>query len=303
MNKIDLRGVFPPIPTPFGDDGEVAYGALVENLARWNAYDLTGYIVLGSNGEGVLLDPEEKSRVWAAARRAIAPGRLMIAGTGAESTRATIATTQRAADAGADAALIVTPSYYKGKMTGPALVHHYQAVADVSPIPIMIYNLPGNTGVNVDAQTVARIAEHPNVAGIKDTGGNITQLAETVHLAPPGFQVLAGSANFFVAALAVGAVGGVLALANVAPERSLELYRLFLEGKMAQAGALQRSVLALNAAVTSRFGIAGLKAALDMLGYHGGPVRPPLLPLTEAERATVRDIVRDAGLVKGGEIA
>ena len=303
MNKVDLGGVFPPIPTPFGEDGEVAYGALAENLARWNAYELRGYIVLGSNGEGVLLDPEEKSRVWEAARRAIAPGRLMIAGTGGESTRGTIATTRRAADAGADAALVVTPSYYKGKMNAAALVAHYRAVADASPIPIMIYNLPGNTGVNVDAATVARIAEHPNVIGIKDTGGNITQLAETVHLAPATFQVLAGSANFFLAALAVGAVGGVLALANVAPDRSLELRRLFLEGRMEEAGALQRSVLALNAAVTSRFGIAGLKAALDMLGYYGGPVRSPLLPLTEAERATVRDIVRDAGLVKGGEVA
>ncbi|HSJ57815.1 MAG TPA: dihydrodipicolinate synthase family protein [Anaerolineae bacterium] len=303
MNKVDLGGVFPPIPTPFGEDGEVAYGALAENLARWNAYELRGYIVLGSNGEGVLLDPEEKSRVWEAARRAIAPGRLMIAGTGGESTRGTIATTRRAADAGADAALVVTPSYYKGKMNAAALVAHYRAVADASPIPIMIYNLPGNTGVNVDAATVARIAEHPNVIGIKDTGGNITQLAETVHLAPATFQVLAGSANFLLAALAVGAVGGVLALANVAPDRSLELRRLFLEGRMEEAGALQRSVLALNAAVTSRFGIAGLKAALDMLGYYGGPVRSPLLPLTEAERATVRDIVRDAGLVKGGEVA
>jgi len=296
--SISLHGVFPPIPTPFGEDGEVAYGALSDNLARWNAYDLSGYIVLGSNGEGVLLEPEEKSQVWQAARRSIPAGRLMIAGTGAESTRGTIATTQRAADAGADAALVVTPHYYKGKMTPDVLVEHYRAVADASPIPIMIYNLPGNTGVNVDAATVARIAEHANVVGIKDTGGNITQLAETVHLAPPPFQVLAGSANFFLAALSVGAAGGILALANVAPDKSLELYRLFLDRRMEEAAALQRRMIPVNAAITSRFGIAGLKAALDMLGYYGGPVRPPLMPVTQVERDTLRRILTEGRVLE-----
>lgn len=297
MEPINLRGVFPPIPTPFAADGEVDVDALCANLARWNAYDLTGYIVLGSNGEGPLLDFEEKKRVWGAARGAIPAGKLLIAGTGAESTRATIAVTLLAASAGADAALVVTPHYYRGKMTGEALVRHYRAVADASPIPILVYNVPGNTGVNVEAVTVARLAEHPNIVGIKDTAGNITQLAETVHLAPSHFQVLAGSANFFLAGLSVGAVGGILALANVAPDRCLELYRLFLDGRLAEAGALQRRLLSLNAAVTSRFGIAGLKAALEMLGYAGGPVRSPLLPLADAERKAVRQTLVEGGVL------
>jgi 4-hydroxy-2-oxoglutarate aldolase len=295
---VSLSGVFPPIPTPFAGDGRVNLDALAGNLARWNTHDLSGYVVLGSNGEGVLLDPEEKGEVWDVARRNIPPGRLMIAGTGAESTRGTIALTQRAAEAGADAALVVTPHYYKPKMTPDALLGHFRAVADAAPIPIMIYNVPGFTGVNVDAATVARMAAHPNIAGIKDTSGNIVQLAETVRLAPPGFQVLAGSASFFLAGLAVGAVGGILALANVAPERALDIYRLFREGRMEEAGELQRRMIPVNAAITSRYGIAGLKAALDMLGYYGGPVRSPLLPLSDGERQAVRDILTTGGVLQ-----
>jgi 4-hydroxy-2-oxoglutarate aldolase len=297
-STISFRGVMPPIPTPFDAQGEVLYPALVENLERWNQYDLTGYVVLGSNGEGPYVTEEEKVRVWQAARRAIPAGKLLVAGTGCESTRATIALTRRAADAGADAALAVTPHYYTSQMTANLLVRHYQAVADASPIPVLIYNVPGFTGVNVDAATLARAAQHPNIVGVKDTSGNITQIADTVRLAPPGFQVLAGSANFFFAGLAVGAVGGILALANVAPVQALDMYRLFREKEWDQAAQLQRRVLPVNAAVTTRFGIAGLKAALDMLGYYGGPVRSPLLDLSAAERQTVRDILSEGGILE-----
>lgn len=294
--RISLGGVFPPIPTPFGADGEVAYDALTANLERWNMYDLAGYVVLGTNGEAVYLTPEEKVRILETARRAIPPGKLLIAGTGLESTRATIALTCQAADAGADAALVVTPHYYGGKMTPDALVRHFHAIADASPIPILIYNVPGNTHVDMDATAIARAAQHPNLVGIKDTSGNIVKLGDIVRLTPPGFQALAGSAGFFFAALALGAVGGVLALANIAPQQSIDLYRLFKAGRWDEAAELQRRMIPVNAAVTARFGIAGLKAALDLLGYYGGPVRPPLLDLPDSDRLTLCAILAEGGI-------
>ena len=186
---LSLAGVFPPIPTLFDEQGDVHYGALAGNLARLNEYDLAGYVVLGSNGEAVFLTGEEKLRVLETCRQAIPPGKLLLAGTGHESTRQTIAFTRRAAEVGADAALVVTPNYYTGKMTSDALVHHYHAVADASPIPVIMYNVPVNTGVDMSAATIARAAEHPNVVGIKDSGGNITKLGDVVRLTGPDFQV------------------------------------------------------------------------------------------------------------------
>ncbi len=296
-SRISLAGVFPPIPTPFDAQGDVDLPALTRNLKRWNEHALSGYVVLGTNGEAVYLGPEEKRRVLETAREAIPADKLMIAGTGLESTRETIALTRVAAQAGADAALVVTPHYYGGKMTPDALVRHYHAVAEASPIPILIYNVPGNTHLDMDAATIARAAQHPNLIGIKDTAGNIVKLADTVRLTGPDFQVLAGSAGFFLAALVLGAVGGVLALANIAPEHSLNIYRLFQSKRWEEAADLQRRMIPVNAAVTTRFGIAGLKAALDMLGYYGGPVRPPLLDLSEADRASLRSILVEGGVL------
>jgi 4-hydroxy-2-oxoglutarate aldolase len=295
---ISLKGVFPPIPTPFDTEGDVAYQALVENLGRWNQYDLAGYVVLGSNGEAVYLTEEEKLRILEAARRAIPSDKLMIAGTGCESTRQTVALTRRAAQAGADAVLVVTPHYYNPKMTPDSLVQHYETVADSSPVPVLIYNVPKFTNVNVDAATTARAAGHPNIVGIKDTSGNIAQLADTVRLVGRDLQVLAGSAAFFFPGLAVGAVGGILALANIAPERATGIYHLFRTGRWDEAAELQRQVIPVNAAVTSRFGIAGLKVALDMLGFYGGPVRAPLLDLDEDERQILRDILVEGGILQ-----
>jgi len=294
---ISLKGVFPPIPTPFDAEGEVAFQALVENIERWNQYDLAGYVVLGSNGEAVYLTEEEKVRVWETARKAILSNKLMIAGTGCESTRQTIALTRRAAELGADAALVVTPHYYSGKMTPDSLVHHYEAVAETSSIPVMLYNVPKFTQVDMDATTIARASCHANIVGTKDSGGNIAKLADLVRLTDPEFQVLAGTGGVFFAGLTLGAVGGILALANVAPQQCVDIYRLFQEGQWDEAADLQRRMLPVNAAVTGGLGIAGLKAALDILGYYGGPVRPPLLDLTAAERETLRDILADGGLL------
>ena len=181
-------------------------------------------------------------------------------------------------------------------MTSEALVRHYHALGEASPIPVMIYNVPKFTGVNIDASTVARAAQHRNVAGAKDSSGNVTQLGDIVRQTGPGFQMLAGTAGSFFAGLALGAVGGVLALANVAPQSCLDIHHLFRAGRWDEAADLQRRMIPVNAAITARYGIAGLKAALDMLGYYGGPVRPPLLDLTQDERQALREILVEGGL-------
>ncbi len=295
---LSLRGVFPPIPTPFDARGEVAYGALRDNLARWNQYDLAGYVVLGSNGEAVYLDWEEKLQVLRTVRDVAPPAKRVIAGVDCESTREAIRLVQAAADVGADAALVVTPHYYTNRMSSESLVRHYHAVAEASPIPILIYNVPPYTHLDIDAAAVARAAEHPRVIGMKESGGNVVKMGDVVRLAPPGFQLLAGSAGYFLAGLTVGAVGGIMALANLAPQETILLYRLFHEGRLEEAAALQRRLIPANTAVTARFGVAGVKAALDMLGYYGGPVRPPLLDLREDERQTLRAILMEAGILQ-----
>jgi 4-hydroxy-2-oxoglutarate aldolase len=294
---VSLKGAFPPIPTPFDTEGNVDHQALAENIERWNQFDLAGYVVLGSNGEAVYLTEDEKLRVLETARQAIPLDKVMIAGTGLEATCQSITLTGWAAEAGADAALVITPHYYSGRMSPESLVNHYHAVADASPVPVVLYNVPKFTNVDMDAATIARAAVHPNIIGIKDSGGNLAKLADVVRLAGPGFQVLAGSAGFFLAGLSVGAVGGVLALANVAPQHSVDIYRLFNAGQLHEAAELQRRMVPVNAAVTARFGIAGLKAALDMLGYYGGPVRPPLLDLTQGECEALRAVLDEGGLL------
>ncbi|MBN1177846.1 MAG: dihydrodipicolinate synthase family protein [Anaerolineae bacterium] len=299
--SISLKGIFAPLPTPFDGRGDVALEALAQNVAHLNRYALAGYVVLGSNGEAGYVSWEEKAAVWRAARQAIPAGKLMIAGTGCESTRQTIALTRVAAEQGADAALVVTPHYYGGMMTSDALVAHYVQVAEAVPIPVILYVVPGFTHVDMSPVAIARAGEHPNVVGIKDTAGNVAKMADTVRLAGPEFQVLAGSAGFFFPGLAVGAVGGILALANVAPQMCLEMYEAFEAGRWTEAAELQRRALPLNAAVTTRFGIAGLKAALDMLGQRGGLVRSPLRDLDEAGRQELRTVLVEGGLLASDE--
>jgi 4-hydroxy-2-oxoglutarate aldolase len=296
MGRLDLAGLLPPIPTPFDRSGELDLAALSRNLQRWSHFTFTGFVVLGSNGEAPLLDEGERARLWVAARAAIPAGRLMVAGTGAESTRATIARCAVAADAGADAALVVTPCFYGGAMTPDRLVAHYHAVAGASPIPVIAYTVPRNTHLDLDAATVERIAVHPNVVGLKDSSGNVTKLADVVRRCGAGFQVLVGTGGALLPALAVGAVGAIAALACVAPAPTLELVGHVRAGRLAEAGELQRRLVPVNEAVTSRFGVAGLKAALEMLGYEGGPLRAPLGDLAPAAREELQRILQTAGL-------
>ena len=293
MNKstVSLTGVLPPIPTPFDNQGEVSHEALAENLKRWNEFDLAGYVVAGSNGEAAYLTAREKLQILETARQVIPADKLMVAGTGGESTRQTIALTLQAAEAGADAALVLTPHYFNSLMTPDSLAQHYKAIADASPIPVLIYNVPKFTGVDVDAATVTRIARHPNIIGMKDSGGNVAKIADVVRRTGPDFHTLAGSAGFFLAGLTIGAVGGVMALANIAPQACIDMYCMFKAARWDKAAELQRRMIPVNSAVTARFGVAGLKAAMDMLGYYGGPVRPPLLDLSKSAVQALREIL------------
>ncbi len=290
-------GVFTPITTPFDEQGQVAHDKLEFNLGRWNQTGLKGYIVLGSNGENVHLSDREKVGVLRTARRATPPRKLMIAGTGAASTAGTILLTEQAAEAGADAALILHPSYYRSQMTGPVLANHYRVIADASPIPVMIYNLPPATGIDLSADLLVELSDHPNIVGVKDTSGNIAKMGETIRRTDSSFRVIAGSANFFYPSLAIGVTGGILALANIAPDEAVQMFDLFCAGEIEQGQALHLRMLPVNLAVTNRFGISGLKAAMDMLGYSGGPPRLPLLPLDGERRTEVRAILKTAGLL------
>jgi len=243
------------------------------------------------------LEDSERDEIVAATVESARPGFKVIVGAGRESTRATIQTARRVAELGAQAVIVVNPSYYTGSMTDLVLETHYRAVADESAVPVLIYNVPGFTGVNLSAPLVARLAQHPNIVGVKDTSANIVQIAEIVRLVPPDFAVLAGSASFLLASLAVGAKGGVLAVANLAPDECVSLAEAFAARDLGEALRLQQLLLPINAAVTTRFGAAGLKAAMELRGYVGGLPRRPLLPIAEEHRAEIRRILEDSALI------
>ncbi len=294
---ISMAGIFPPIPTPFDAAGELDLKALVANLERWNRYPLAGYVVLGTNGEFPYLSEAEKLTYFETARKHIPSGKLFMAGTGCESAHSTIALTKKTAALGADVAIIISPSYYKSRMDPAGLSHYYQAVADASPIPVSIYNMPANTNVDMSADLLVKLSQHPNVAGLKDSSGNLAKLGEIIRFARPGFQVLAGSAGFLYPAFCLGAVGGVLALANIAPQQCCDILSFFKHGKHEDARELQLRMIVPNTAVTARFGVPGLKAAMEMVGFYGGPPRSPLLPLSDAQKETLRTILVEAGIM------
>ncbi len=300
VDRILLEGCFPPIPTPFDTDGRVDHDNLALNLEKWQKTPLNGFLVLGSNGEAVLLKREEKLETWKTAGQAIGPDHLFIAGTGCNSTGETVELTEKAARLGANAAMVVTPYYYKSGMDHKALVVHYTTIADSSPIPIILYNVPAFTGIDLSAETIIELAQHPNIIGLKESSGNVVKMGEVVYKSGH-FQVLAGSGSFLLPALTVGAVGGVMALAAVAPHPLAEIVESFQNGAMKRARDIQLRLISANAAVTSRFGIPGLKAALDLIGMYGGPVRPPLLPLGKEQKVTLEKIMREAGILEGVE--
>jgi 4-hydroxy-2-oxoglutarate aldolase len=293
----DLTGVFIPVPTPYRGDA-VALDRLKANLARWNETGLAGYVLLGSTGEFPLLSEGEKDAVLVAAREATPRDKLLIAGTGHDSTLLTIRQTKRAAEIGADAAIVITPHYFTRAFSPPAAqIRHYLAVAEASPIPIVIYNFPANTGINLEPDTVARIAEHPNVCGIKDSSGNIPQDAQIIHLTPKSFHVLVGSASALVPSLAIGSSGGILALAVIAAREYVEIFTLARQGRWEEAKEIAARMILADRGVPGRYGIGGLKAALDLQGLYGGPCRAPLATPDGDAIEDIKESLASAGLL------
>ncbi len=289
---MNLPGIYPPIITPFNDD-EVDYAGLARNVGRWMGTGLRGLLALGSNGEAAFLDDDEAVRIVATVRDGVPRDRVLLVGTGRQSTRATIAATRRAAKAGADAVLVLTPFYFKAQMTPEALAEHYRAVADASPVPVLLYNFTAVTGLNLAPDAVAALAAHPNIVGLKDSNGDIGQVAGVVARVPAEFAVLVGSASTLHPAMVAGASGGIVAVANVAPEVCVQLYDLVRAGRHDEARDLQRRLTPLAHAVTAGFGIAGLKVAMEIAGYAGGEVRGPLRPAKPEAREVLRRLLEE----------
>jgi 4-hydroxy-2-oxoglutarate aldolase len=294
---IQIEGIFPPVATPFQEAGEIGYQHLRSNLERWEAEPLSGYVVGGSNGEFTSLSNSERVEMVRFMRENSDPARLVIAGSGLPSTQATIDLGLEMTDAGASALLVITPIYFKSMMSHDVLVKHFHAIADGSRSPILLYNMPANTGIDMSVETILAAAEHPNIIGIKDSSGRVDKIGAVVQGTPEGFVVLAGSAGYLLAALAMGAVGSVAALANIAGAALQEILEDYQSGDMENARTKQLRLIEVNRAVTARFGVPGLKAAMDMLGYYGGPVRTPLQDLGGEERAVLRNLLVEAGLL------
>ncbi|MEW6665142.1 MAG: dihydrodipicolinate synthase family protein [Thermodesulfobacteriota bacterium] len=290
-----IAGIFPALTTPF-EKGRLSIAGLKFNIERYNRFDLSGYLVLGSTGESDLMDEKEGLNAIEAVRTTARKGRIIVVGTGMSSTRATIKFTNKAAEAGADFGLVVTPFYYKGQMTAKVLGEYYREVADHARIPILMYNVPKFTGLDLPLDTVLALAEHPNIAGLKESSGNVAFVSEIIKGVPAEFTVLQGMGSVLVPSLMMGVKGAILAVAVMTPAEAVEIYKLVQAGQYEKAKEIQFKILTVNQRIVTVHGIPGIKYALDLLGYVGGDPRPPLKPVGEEARTAIRKILEEANL-------
>lgn len=297
-NELTLRGgIYPPLPTFFDANEDLDLSTYRQHIRALASTGIAGYVVMGSNGESVHLGASERVQLIEAAREAAGAEALIVAGCGEQSTRATIENCRHAAEAGANFALVLPPFYFKGHMNEQALLAHYQAIAEASPLPLVIYNMPANAaGLDLTTSTIRALAAHPNIAGVKDSAGDLAKLAQLVEQTPSGFAVFAGSAGYLLPALAVGAIGAVAALANIFPREVCQIQHFFERGQLTEARRLQARLVPANTAVTSMYGVPGLKAALEITAGYGGRPRSPLQPLSEAEHKRLAEILEGAAL-------
>lgn len=296
MRTSNLNGILPPVTTPFNARGDLDYGALSSNIERYNETGLVGYVALGSNGEAVHLAADERRLLVETVKRAATNEHTIVAGVNELSTRAAIEAARAGADCGADAVLVVTPYYYKSSMSQEALARHFTEVADHSPLPVLIYNVPQNTGVVIESQTIVALGEHQNIIGVKDSAGNMGAISETIRSAPEGFAVMVGNGGILYPSLNMGATGAVLGVACAAPRVCVELYEANRAGDHAKARDLQNRLAPLSHIVTAGLGVPALKAAMDMLGFAGGFPRGPLSPVTSSNREKIKSVIRKTGL-------
>jgi 4-hydroxy-2-oxoglutarate aldolase len=294
---IALRGVLAPVVTPFGDDGGVDLDAFARNLRAHIAAGVSGIVVTGSTGEAALLDDSERNTLVERARAELRGGEPLLAGTGSESTRATITRTAAAAERGADAVLVVAPHYYGAAVSNDALREHYERVADASPIPVLLYSIPKYMHFAIAPEVVAKLADHENIIGMKDSSGDAELFARYLDSQGDSFRVLTGNAALFAEALRMGAAGGILAASLFAPEITLAVWRAHERGDAAAGAAAQQPLTALATPIVGAMGVAGVKAALDRVGLDGGPTRPPLPPLDAAAITRLDELVRSAELL------
>lgn len=297
---MNLRGVFPPVLTPFKRDGHLDLDALQFNLRKYVQTDLAGFVLLGSYGESVYLQEEEKLAVIKAARDVIPSDKLLIAGTGVETTAGTQRLTWAAVDLGVDAVIVLTPHFYIPLMQPETLKRYFTTIADTSPVPVLLYNVPLFTHVDLTIETIIALSTHENIPGMKESSGNVVKIAQIL-TSSPDFQVLTGSGSAFLAGLTIGACGGVMGMANIAPAELLQMMSLVSDGQIDTAAAIQRRLVQVDRAITFTYGIAGAKAALDLLGYHGGSVRAPLVDLDLHQREAMKEILINAQLIKEKE--
>jgi 4-hydroxy-2-oxoglutarate aldolase len=297
LASLDLHGVLLPAVTPFeASNGNVDVAAMQANLRAWLAHPLRGVVIGGSTGEGNLLEEQERRVLVIAAREVIPADRVLVAATGGESTRLTIQRSVTAAKLGADVVLVQPPAFYRPAMTPAALVDHYRAVADASPVPVIVYQVPlAYATLDLPTGLIAELSHHPNIVGLKDSRGSLELIGELVESCRPGFQVLSGRANMVYASLEVGAAGAVLALANVDPEGAIGIVSGHASGRAAEAGRRQESFARIHHAVVSH-GVAGIKAALDLVGLTGGDPRPPLRPMAASDRDELRKALKRESL-------
>jgi 4-hydroxy-2-oxoglutarate aldolase len=292
-----LRGVFAPVVTTFHPTtGELDVAAFSANGAAHLAAGMDGLVVTGSTGEAALLDQAERSALIDAARAVVPSDKLLFVGTGAESTRTCLAQTRDAARRGADAVLVVAPHYYSAAMTIDALRQHYRRVADESPVPVVLYSIPKYMHFAIPAELVAELAMHPNVIGIKDSSGQRDLLTAYLAAQSPSFSVVTGNAQLFQHAMQSGARGGILAGALFAGGLAIDIYRAVLAGDDSTGNAAHARFSPLGAKIVGELGVPGVKAAMDAVGLHGGPVRSPLLPVSPAQRAAIEELLRSAEL-------
>ncbi len=297
LHRERLSGVFAPITTPFDHEGTLLLEELASNIRKLNQSRLRGYLVLGTNGEFKSLSEEERRLVLQTVVKTADKEKVIMAGTGRESTRHSILATREAADLGVHYASLIAPSFFAKKMTDQALLAHFRAISDASPIPVLLYNNPDVAVVTYSTSLVGEASKHPNIVGMKDSSkGNF---ASYLLAAGPEFNLLAGSANFFFEALVMGGIGGVLSIANFAPEACCAVYDLWRAGDPGEARKEQYKLMALNQKVSGKFGVAGVKAAMDLFGFYGGPPRAPLLPVTAEEVKKLREELILAHFLKG----